>query len=53
MALRRVGYQMPMGSAGMMSAGKTNIGGIKVSPKSVMIGSVIFILLILIIGKLI
>ena len=53
MAIRRVGYTMPMSGAGIMSAGKTGIGGIKVSPKSILVASVIFILLVLIFGKII
>lgn len=46
MAMKKVGYSMPSSMAGIMSAGKSEIGGIPIDPKMLLIAVLIFILLI-------
>lgn len=48
MTIRRVGYQTPTGMAGIMSPGKTTLGGIKIPPKLIIYGTVALILVIFI-----
>ncbi len=48
MAIRRVGYQTPSGMAGIFSPGRTNIGGIRISPKAVVYGTIALIIVIMI-----
>ena len=46
MSLRRTSYSTPSGTAGILSVGKGTTGGIKMSPKVVLITAVVFIIVV-------
>lgn len=50
MSLRRTSYSTPSSTAGVLSVGKGTTGGIKMSPKFVMVVAIVFIVLVIILG---